>query len=175
MNRAMMIAAAAGFVVMTAPYPSATATPLGVTRSAAQAPDSLIEQVARGGGRGGGGHARAGGGGGARMGGGGGAHRSANVSRAGSGNRNVNRNANVNRNVNKNVNRNVNRNVTRVGNWTRPGNYWWRAGGAVAAGAAIGYVSASAAAAWAGPAPGPDMCWYYTDASKQDGFWDVCP
>ena len=101
MKKSVLIAAIAGFVVMTAPHPSAFATPLGVTRSAAQAPDSLVEQVARGGGRGGGGgHARAGGGGGARVGGGGGAHRSANVSRGAHGNRSGN--------------------VNRVGNWTRP-------------------------------------------------------
>jgi hypothetical protein len=92
-------------------------------------------------------------------------------------NRDVNKNANrnVNRNVNKNVNRNVNRNVN-VGTvgWARPSAYTWRPGGAIAAGAAIGVVSAATAAAWAGPAPGPNMCWYYTDASRRQGFWDVC-
>jgi hypothetical protein len=72
------------------------------------------------------------------------------------------------------VNRNVNRNVVRVGNWARPGAYWWRPGGAIAAGAAIGFVSAAAASAWAGAAPGPNMCWYYTDSSRRQGFWDVC-
>src|SRR5262249_56438935 len=102
MNKTILIAAATGFVIMTAPHPSALATPLGVTRSAAQAPDSLVDEVRAGGGRGGGGgHARAGG---ARAGGGGGAHRSTNVSRAGSGNRaaNVNRSGNVHPNANVN-------------------------------------------------------------------------
>jgi hypothetical protein len=62
----------------------------------------------------------------------------------------------------------------RWGGWARPGRYWWPAGGAVAAGAAIGFVSAATAAAWAGAAPGPNMCWYYTDASRTKGFWDGC-
>jgi hypothetical protein len=91
-------------------------------------------------------------------------------------NRNINRN--VTRNVNRNVYRNVNRNVYRAGawgNWSRPGGYWWPVGGAVAAGAAIGFVSAAAAASWAGAAPGPNVCWYYTDPSRRQGFWDACP
>ena len=53
--------------------------------------------------------------------------------------------------------------------------YWWPTGGAVAAGAALGFVSAAAAASWAGAAPGPNLCWYYTDPSRQQGFWDACP
>jgi hypothetical protein len=91
-------------------------------------------------------------------------------------NRNINRN--VNRNVNRNINRNVNRNVVRAGhwgNWARPGRYWWPVGGAVAAGAAMGWISAAAAASWAGAAPGPGLCWYYTDPSRRAGFWDACP
>jgi hypothetical protein len=64
--------------------------------------------------------------------------------------------------------------AVRVGGWSRPGNYYWRPGGAIAAGAAIGFVSAAAAASWAGAAPGPNMCWYYTDPSRTHGFWDVC-
>jgi hypothetical protein len=64
--------------------------------------------------------------------------------------------------------------TVRRGAWTRPAHYTWRPGGAIAAGAAIGFVSAATAAAWAGPAPGPNMCWYYTDPSRQQGFWDVC-
>jgi hypothetical protein len=58
--------------------------------------------------------------------------------------------------------------------WVRPGRYWWRPGAAIAAGAAIGFVSATAAAAWAGAAPGPNLCWYYTDPSQRRGFWDAC-
>jgi hypothetical protein len=60
------------------------------------------------------------------------------------------------------------------GAWARPGGYWWRPGGAVAAGAALGFVAAATAAAWAGAAPGPNMCWYYTDPTQRQGFWDVC-
>ena len=62
----------------------------------------------------------------------------------------------------------------RRGGWARPGWYGWPRGGAIAAGAAIGFVSAATAAAWAGAAPAPGMCWYYTDASRTQGFWDYC-
>ena len=58
--------------------------------------------------------------------------------------------------------------------WARPGNYYWPRGGAIAAGAAIGMVTAATAAAWAGAAPAPGMCWYYTDPSRTQGFWDYC-
>ncbi|WP_374547364.1 hypothetical protein [Rhodoblastus sp.] len=119
-----------------------------------------------------------GGGGGVRAGGmhrGGGVYRAGGVHRAAG----VNRNVNVNRNINRNVN--VNRGVYRGGNvyyrggaWRRPGSYWWPAGGAIAAGAAIGVVGAATAAAWAGSAPGPNYCWYYTDSTKRKGFWDPC-
>jgi hypothetical protein len=60
------------------------------------------------------------------------------------------------------------------GAWVRPGWYGWPVGGAIAAGAAIGVVSAAAAAAWAGAPPAPGMCWYYTDPSRTRGFWDYC-
>jgi hypothetical protein len=62
----------------------------------------------------------------------------------------------------------------RPGRWVRPANYYWRPGGAIAAGAAIGFVTAATAAAWAGAPPGPGYCWYYTDPSRTHGFWDVC-
>ena len=57
--------------------------------------------------------------------------------------------------------------------WARPA-YGWPRGGAIAAGAAIGMVTAATAAAWAGAAPAPGMCWYYTDPSRTQGFWDYC-
>jgi hypothetical protein len=63
----------------------------------------------------------------------------------------------------------------RPGGWVRPAHYWWRPGGAIAAGAAIGFVTAATAAAWAGAAPAPGYCWYYTDPSRTQGFWDRCP
>lgn len=64
----------------------------------------------------------------------------------------------------------------RPGGWVRPGGYWWRPGGAIAAGAAIGFVSAAAAGAYiASRPPAPGYCWYYTDPSRTRGFWDVCP
>jgi hypothetical protein len=59
--------------------------------------------------------------------------------------------------------------------WRRPPAYWWRPGTAIAAGAAVGFVTAAAAAAYAGAPPAPNYCWYYTDPSRTKGFWDVCP
>jgi hypothetical protein len=59
--------------------------------------------------------------------------------------------------------------------WARPGWYRWPAGGAIAAGAALGFVAAGAAVAYAGSPPAPGMCWYYTDPSRTQGFWDTCP
>jgi hypothetical protein len=105
--------------------------------------------------------------------------------RGGGGSHNMNRNTNVNRNANVNVNRNANVNVNRNAHWNggNYGNYhggWnrsytWLPGGAIAAGAAIGFVAAGTAVAWAPPAPYPGLCWYYTDASQRNGFWDSCP
>jgi hypothetical protein len=58
--------------------------------------------------------------------------------------------------------------------WARP--YRWGPGGAIAAGAAIGFIAAAGAAAYAtAPAPAPGMCWYYTDPYRRAGFWDYCP
>jgi hypothetical protein len=111
--------------------------------------------------------------------GGGNVHRG-NVHRGNVHRGNVNRNVhrgNVNRNVNGNVNRNVNRNINRGRPvvWAgRPGWYRWPAGGAIAAGAALGWLAA-ANAAWAGPPPQTGLCWYYTDPSRRQGFWDICP
>lgn len=63
-----------------------------------------------------------------------------------------------------------------VARWARPGWYRWGPGGAVAAGAALGFVAAAGAAAYASSAaPAPGMCWYYTDPSRRAGFWDYCP
>jgi hypothetical protein len=96
-------------------------------------------------------------------------------------NKNVNRNVNVKKNVNVNRNVTVNRglysgrHVYTGGAWVRPGAYWWPVGGAVAAGAAIGFASAAVASAWAGQPPGPNYCWFYTDEGRQQGFWDNCP
>jgi hypothetical protein len=59
--------------------------------------------------------------------------------------------------------------------WRRPAAYWWRPGTALAVGAAVGFVTATAAAAYAGSPPAPNYCWYYTDPSRTKGFWDACP
>jgi hypothetical protein len=60
-----------------------------------------------------------------------------------------------------------------VGGWARP--YRWAPGGAIAAGAAIGFVTAAAVAASVPRAPQPGLCWYYTNPSRTAGFWDNCP
>ncbi len=57
--------------------------------------------------------------------------------------------------------------------WNRP--YRWRPGGAIAAGAAIGFIGAIAAAQYYGQPPAPGLCWYYTNPSRTAGFWDECP
>ncbi|MBX9760936.1 MAG: hypothetical protein K2Y29_19320 [Beijerinckiaceae bacterium] len=60
------------------------------------------------------------------------------------------------------------------GNWYRP--YRWGPGGAIAAGAAIGFLGAAAAASYySAPPPAPGLCWYYTNRARTAGFWDVCP
>ena len=65
--------------------------------------------------------------------------------------------------------------VYRGGVWARPAWYRWSPGGAIAAGAAIGFVTAATAAAWAGAPPQSGLCWYYTDPGRRQGFWDQCP
>jgi hypothetical protein len=60
------------------------------------------------------------------------------------------------------------------GGWARPGWYRWGPGGAIAAGAAVGVLAAGAAAVYAGSPPAPGLCWYYTDPSYRQGFWDAC-
>ncbi|RYG97850.1 MAG: hypothetical protein EON58_08745 [Alphaproteobacteria bacterium] len=52
---------------------------------------------------------------------------------------------------------------------------YWRPGAAIAAGAAIGFVTGAAAVSLAGTPPQPGQCWYYTSPAKTTGFWDVCP
>ncbi|MFO1134016.1 MAG: hypothetical protein U1E30_02195 [Rhodoblastus sp.] len=52
---------------------------------------------------------------------------------------------------------------------------YWAPGGAIAAGAAVGFLAGAAAASVAGQPPRSGYCWYYVDATKSKGFWDVCP
>jgi len=60
------------------------------------------------------------------------------------------------------------------GGWHR--SYGWAPGGAIAAGAAIGFLTAGTAVAIASSRPpASGLCWYYTDASQRAGFWDNCP
>jgi hypothetical protein len=74
------------------------------------------------------------------------------------------------------INRNV---IVHRGVGTRAGSlhpdHWWRPRGAIAPAVAIGFVGAALASDWAGPSPGPGYCWYYTDITHWDGFWDQCP
>ena len=56
-----------------------------------------------------------------------------------------------------------------------PSSYWWPRGGAIAAGVAVGYVNGKTASAWAGEAPSPNGCWYFTERGGVLGFWDLCP
>jgi hypothetical protein len=106
----------------------------------------------------------------------GGGARRAGGARVRTGNVRANRNVNVR---SRTVVRN--KTVVRPGaggagvRWARPANYRWRRGGAIAAGAAIGFVTAATAAAWAGAPPAPDLRWYYTDPTRTQGFWDYCP
>jgi len=62
--------------------------------------------------------------------------------------------------------------VGACGGWVGPGWYWWPPGGV---GAAIRFVEARNAPAYAGPQPAPATCWYYTEPSRIQGFWDYCP
>lgn len=52
---------------------------------------------------------------------------------------------------------------------------YWPPGGAVAAGAALGFLTGVAAANLAGPPPQPNYCWYYTNPQRTTGFWEPCP
>lgn len=57
---------------------------------------------------------------------------------------------------------------------------YWRPGVGWVAGAAgvvaLGFVAASAAAAYnAPPAPGPGYCWFYTNSTRTSGYWGRCP
>jgi hypothetical protein len=157
-------------LVLIYPLPSEAMPIMPGASQAGQVDDNIV--LARRGGGGRGFH-----GGGARV------HRGGAVAYRGGGARHVH----VNRNIHRNVTRNVHRNVAvrrgvyrgpnvyyRGGAWARPRSYWWPVGGAIAAGAAIGVIGAAAAASWAGSPPGPNYCWYYTDASQRRGFWDVC-
>jgi hypothetical protein len=123
-----------------------------------------------------------GGRGGGRAGGVGHVNRNMNVNRNTNVNRNVNRNANVNvnRNVNRNanvsVNRNRNVNVNRrvgVGVGVGPVRPWARRPyfGTVVGGVALGTIVAATAIP---VVPAPGLCWYWTDATNTQGYWDYC-
>ena len=52
---------------------------------------------------------------------------------------------------------------------------YWPPGGAVAAGAAVGFLAGAAAVSLAGPPPQPNYCWFYTNPQRTSGFWEPCP
>jgi hypothetical protein len=51
----------------------------------------------------------------------------------------------------------------------------WNRGGAMAAGAAMGFVAGAAAVSLAGSPPRAGYCWFYTTPQRTTGFWDWCP
>jgi hypothetical protein len=125
-------------------------------------------------------------GGGRRAGGAAPVHHNTNVNRNAHYNTNVNRNvhhnANVNRNVNVNVNRsssikvirnpyvNVNRavgiGVGAVRPWVRRPYF-----GTVVGGVALGAIIAATAVP---VVPASGLCWYWTDETNTQGYWDYC-
>ncbi|PTM43582.1 hypothetical protein [Bosea sp. 124] len=51
----------------------------------------------------------------------------------------------------------------------------WHPGGAIAAGAALGFIAGAAAVSFAGNPPHAGYCWFYTSPNRTTGFWDRCP
>jgi hypothetical protein len=103
--------------------------------------------------------------------------RTTNVSRGHVGHRTANVNHNINRNVNVNRNVNINRNIARVGvgavGMVRPVRPWVRRPyyGTVVAGITLGTIIAATAVP---SAPGPDLCWFWSNSSHTRGYWDYC-
>jgi hypothetical protein len=59
--------------------------------------------------------------------------------------------------------------VRPVRSWTHRPYY-----GTVIGGVVLGTVIAATAAGVAPAAPGPNMCWFWADASQTQGYWDYC-
>ncbi len=104
---------------------------------------------------------------------GGGGKGNAKGNRGGGGKQNANRNNN-NRQSNKNFKNNNNRNknvnvrvnVRPVRGWVRRPYY-----GTVVGGVALGAIIAASTIP---VAPAPGLCWYWTDATQSNGYWDYC-
>lgn len=82
----------------------------------------------------------------------------------------VTRRSTVNRRANVNVRRtnvNVVRRPVRV--WA-PRPYY----GSVVGGVALGAIIVAAAASVAPAAPAPGLCWFWSDATQTQGYWDYC-
>lgn len=93
---------------------------------------------------------------------------------------NVNRGANVNvkRGANVNVKRGANVNV-RGGNTVvvrRPVRVWAPRPyyGTVVAGVTLGIFTTVAVAAMAPPPPAANLCWFWSDSTQTQGYWDYC-
>jgi hypothetical protein len=159
MHKHILMVALLGLALTPAGVGTSAASPLGLAGAALQTDDPMLELVAARGGRGAAGR--------------GAAVRSTAV-RGPRGGTAVRRTTVARPGVRPGVRPVAGAAVARPGRWVRPASYRWAPGGAIAAGAAIGVVGAATAAAWAGAAPGPNMCWYYTDPTQRQGFWDVC-
>ena len=80
----------------------------------------------------------------------------------------INKNIHVNKNVYVKRNGHGNKNVY-VRNWSRKPYY-----GNVLAGVALGTILGVAAVGVAPPPPADNLCWYWTNPSKNRGYWDYC-
>ncbi|MEZ5821648.1 MAG: hypothetical protein R3D82_12670 [Xanthobacteraceae bacterium] len=87
---------------------------------------------------------------------------------------NVNRRSNVNVNTRRNVNVNVNRRTTVVA--ARPVRVWAPRPyyGTFIAGVALGTVIGATTVGVAPVAPGPNLCWFWSDPAMTLGYWDYC-
>jgi hypothetical protein len=83
---------------------------------------------------------------------------------------NKNKNKNWNKNYGKNWNKNYKNKVVVV----RPYRKWYKRPyyGTVVGGIALGTIL-GAAAYGAGP-PAPNLCWYWADPYRTQGYWDYC-
>ena len=96
-------------------------------------------------------------------------HRNTNKKVNSTRNRNINKNVNVNRSrdVSRTVNRNVNVGVVR--GWSaRP--YF----GTVVGGVVLGSIITAAAVGAVPASPDPNVCWFWTDDTRTQGYWTYC-
>jgi hypothetical protein len=80
----------------------------------------------------------------------------------------LNKNLYVTKNIKINKNVYVSKKVY-VKNWSHKSYY-----GNVIAGVALGTILGVTAVGVVPAAPAPDLCWYWTNVSKNRGYWDYC-